>query len=164
MSAPAVSVTPASPDQGGLGASSVTSRRTSYQPATSGVHQRTGSQPSYSYPSRPQSSYAGPSYTPDTTPKRSNPDAPLEQVRRVTSKVEDAIDTNFRWVKPYLPVLGRFLIVVTFLEDALRYASLDKIDNILALKVPPAHTFTASPHNGAISCTICNDIANSLGV
>ena len=44
----------------------------------------------------------------------------MEQVRRVTSKVEDVMDANLRWVKPYLPALGRFLIVVTFLEDALR--------------------------------------------
>ena len=58
--------------------------------------------------------------TADWRRRSSTNDAPLDQVRAVTSKVEDAIDTNFRWVKPYLPVLGRFLIVVTFLEDALR--------------------------------------------
>ena len=52
--------------------------------------------------------------------RRADPDAPMEQVRRVTSKVEDVMDANLRWVKPYLPALGRFLIVVTFLEDALR--------------------------------------------
>lgn len=51
-----------------------------------------------------------------------DPDAPLEQVRRVTSKVEDLIDNNTRGLRPYLPGLGRFLIVVTFLEDALRCA------------------------------------------
>lgn len=44
----------------------------------------------------------------------------MEQVRKVTSKVEDIMDANLRWIKPYLPALGRFLIVVTFLEDALR--------------------------------------------
>ena len=44
----------------------------------------------------------------------------MQQVRAVTSKVEDVIDNNFRWLRPWLPALGRFLIVVTFLEDALR--------------------------------------------
>jgi hypothetical protein len=48
----------------------------------------------------------------------------MEQVRKVTSKVEDVLDQNMRWVKPYLPALGRFLIVVTFLEDALRSVEL----------------------------------------
>lgn len=48
----------------------------------------------------------------------------MEQVRKVTSKVEDVLDQNMRWVKPYLPALGRFLIVVTFLEDALRSVGL----------------------------------------
>jgi len=60
-------------------------------------------------------------YVPDAPSRRNvDPDAPLEQVRRVTSKVEDVIDANSRWLRPYLPGLGRFLIVVTFLEDALR--------------------------------------------
>jgi ER-derived vesicles protein len=44
----------------------------------------------------------------------------LEQIRRTSGKVEDAIDGWTRPVRPYLPGLGRFLIVVTFLEDALR--------------------------------------------
>lgn len=49
-----------------------------------------------------------------------NPDSPLEQLRAITSKVEDYIDLYTHPIKPYLPALGRFLIVVTFLEDALR--------------------------------------------
>lgn len=52
--------------------------------------------------------------------RRSNPDAPLEQIKQYTSKVEDAIDSHMHWIRPWLPALGRFLIVVTFLEDALR--------------------------------------------
>ena len=44
----------------------------------------------------------------------------LEKFRRTSSKIEDAIDGWTRPVRPYLPGLGRFLIVVTFLEDALR--------------------------------------------
>ncbi|KAG6037550.1 hypothetical protein E4U41_004994 [Claviceps citrina] len=44
----------------------------------------------------------------------------LDQIRPYTSKVEDVLDSLSEPIKPYLPVIGRFLIVVTFLEDALR--------------------------------------------
>lgn len=47
-------------------------------------------------------------------------ESPLQKVREYTSKVEDMIDQYTQPVKPHLPALGRFLIVVTFLEDALR--------------------------------------------
>jgi len=38
----------------------------------------------------------------------------------IGSKLEDQIDTLSQPLRPYLPSVGRFLIVVTFLEDALR--------------------------------------------
>lgn len=44
----------------------------------------------------------------------------LEKARRVTDKAEDWVDAVSRPVRPFLPGIGRFLIVVTFLEDALR--------------------------------------------
>ncbi|PHH64549.1 hypothetical protein CDD81_4328 [Ophiocordyceps australis] len=44
----------------------------------------------------------------------------LDQIRPYTSKVEDIMDSFSEPIKPYLPAIGRFLIVVTFLEDALR--------------------------------------------
>ncbi|KAM4059054.1 SURF4 family protein [Hirsutella rhossiliensis] len=44
----------------------------------------------------------------------------LDQIRPYTSKVEDFMDSFSEPIKPYLPAIGRFLIVVTFLEDALR--------------------------------------------
>ncbi|QPH00672.1 hypothetical protein C2857_004535 [Epichloe festucae Fl1] len=44
----------------------------------------------------------------------------LDKIRPYTSKVEDALDNLSEPLKPYLPAIGRFLIVVTFLEDALR--------------------------------------------
>jgi hypothetical protein len=47
-------------------------------------------------------------------------ESPLNKVREYTSKVEDLIDQYTQPIKPHLPALGRFLIVVTFLEDALR--------------------------------------------
>ncbi|KAI2776804.1 SURF4-domain-containing protein [Daldinia loculata] len=46
--------------------------------------------------------------------------SPLDAIREQTSKIEDVLDTISEPVKPYLPAIGRFLIVVTFLEDALR--------------------------------------------
>ncbi|KAI0896884.1 SURF4-domain-containing protein [Annulohypoxylon nitens] len=46
--------------------------------------------------------------------------SPLDAIREQTSKIEDILDTISEPIKPYLPAIGRFLIVVTFLEDALR--------------------------------------------
>ncbi|KAI1333147.1 SURF4 family-domain-containing protein [Xylariaceae sp. FL0255] len=46
--------------------------------------------------------------------------SPLDAIRAQTSKIEDFLDSISGPVKPYLPAIGRFLIVVTFLEDALR--------------------------------------------
>jgi uncharacterized membrane protein YphA (DoxX/SURF4 family) len=49
-----------------------------------------------------------------------NDPSPLDTIREQTSKIEDWLDTLSDPVRPYLPAIGRFLIVVTFLEDALR--------------------------------------------
>lgn len=49
-----------------------------------------------------------------------NDPSPLDAIREQTSKIEDWLDTVSDPLKPYLPAIGRFLIVVTFLEDALR--------------------------------------------
>ncbi|KAI4134029.1 MAG: hypothetical protein LQ347_001869 [Umbilicaria vellea] len=49
-----------------------------------------------------------------------NDPSPLDTIRAQTDKIEDWLDTLADPVKPYLPAIGRFLIVVTFLEDALR--------------------------------------------
>jgi len=46
--------------------------------------------------------------------------SPLAAIRAQTSKIEDWLDTVSDPLKPYMPAVGRFLIVVTFLEDALR--------------------------------------------
>ncbi|KAI1108330.1 SURF4 family-domain-containing protein [Nemania sp. NC0429] len=54
-------------------------------------------------------------------PKQSGDDpSPLDAIRAQTSKIEDILDSLSEPLKPYLPAIGRFLIVVTFLEDALR--------------------------------------------
>jgi len=62
-----------------------------------------------------QNSFGGPSRNEAT-----NDPSPLDAIREQTSKIEDWLDTLADPVKPYLPAIGRFLIVVTFLEDALR--------------------------------------------
>ena len=49
-----------------------------------------------------------------------NPDDPLAKLRAVGDTVDDAITTYTQPLRPHLPAIGRFLIVVTFYEDALR--------------------------------------------
>jgi ER-derived vesicles protein len=50
-----------------------------------------------------------------------NPDdSLLEKVRAFISTVEENVDIYSQPLKPHLPTIGRFLIVATFLEDALR--------------------------------------------
>lgn len=61
-----------------------------------------------------QNAFGGPSQNATNDP------SPLDAIREQTSKIEDWLDTLADPVKPYLPAIGRFLIVVTFLEDALR--------------------------------------------
>ncbi|KAJ2925105.1 hypothetical protein H1R20_g12011, partial [Candolleomyces eurysporus] len=59
--------------------------------------------------SRPSSGY-----------RAANPDDPFEKFHAVSKQVEDNVEIYSQPLKPYLPAIGRFLIVVTFLEDALR--------------------------------------------
>ncbi|KAK8847429.1 hypothetical protein IAR55_005287 [Kwoniella newhampshirensis] len=44
----------------------------------------------------------------------------LGQVQKWSSKAEDVIEAYTQPIRPYVPAMARFLIVVTFLEDALR--------------------------------------------
>ena len=62
--------------------------------------------------SRPSSGY-----------RAANPDDPLEKLRTFARTVEDNVDIYTQPLKPHLPAIGRFLIVVTFLEDSLRIVS-----------------------------------------
>lgn len=59
--------------------------------------------------SRPSSGY-----------RAANPDDPIEKIRAYSKQIEDYIEIYSQPLKPHLPAIGRFLIVVTFLEDALR--------------------------------------------
>ena len=79
---------------------------------TAGYHLGNNNQPSFGGPSN-MGMGGGRS---DAT----NDPSPLDAIREQTSKIEDWLDTIADPLKPYLPAIGRFLIVVTFLEDALR--------------------------------------------
>lgn len=57
---------------------------------------------------------------PSTGYRSANPDDPLEQLRNFSKQIEDNVEIYSQPLKPHLPAIGRFLIVVTFLEDALR--------------------------------------------
>jgi uncharacterized membrane protein YphA (DoxX/SURF4 family) len=50
----------------------------------------------------------------------SGQDDAVAKIRTIASKIEDYIDIYSQPLRPHLPTIGRFLIVVTFLEDALR--------------------------------------------
>lgn len=81
---------------------------------------------------RPQQpGFASPTYSPDpnglgnsrpstTGYRAANPDDPLEKLRAFAKQVEDYAEIYTQPLKPHLPAIGRFLIVITFLEDALR--------------------------------------------
>lgn len=70
-------------------------------------------------------SYA-PSYDAPRTRSYADPssssfqDDPVGKLRALATKVEDWIDIYSQPLRPHLPAIGRFLIVVTFLEDTLR--------------------------------------------
>ncbi|EJD05482.1 SURF4-domain-containing protein [Fomitiporia mediterranea MF3/22] len=49
-----------------------------------------------------------------------DPDSPLAKLRAVSAQIEDYIEIYSQPLKPHLPAIGRFLIVVTFLEDSWR--------------------------------------------
>jgi len=57
---------------------------------------------------------------PSTGYRAANPDDPFEKLQALSKQVEDNIEIYSQPLKPHLPAIGRFLIVVTFLEDALR--------------------------------------------
>ncbi|KZT70460.1 SURF4-domain-containing protein [Daedalea quercina L-15889] len=55
--------------------------------------------------------------------RAANPDDPVEKLRAFAHTVEENIDIYAQPLKPHLPAIGRFLIVITFLEDSLRILS-----------------------------------------
>ena len=52
--------------------------------------------------------------------RAANPDDPLEKIRQLGEQIEDNVEIYAQPLKPHLPAIGRFLIVVTFIEDSIR--------------------------------------------
>jgi len=52
--------------------------------------------------------------------RAANPDDPLEKIRDFGKQIEDNVEIYAQPMKPHLPAVGRFLIVVTFIEDSIR--------------------------------------------
>jgi len=50
-------------------------------------------------------------------------DDPIAKIRAISAKVEDLLEVYSQPLRPHLPTIGRFLIVVTFLEDSLRIST-----------------------------------------
>jgi uncharacterized membrane protein YphA (DoxX/SURF4 family) len=57
---------------------------------------------------------------PSTGYRAANPDDPIEKIRALSKTIEDYVEIYSQPLRPHLPAIGRFLIVVTFLEDAMR--------------------------------------------
>ena len=55
--------------------------------------------------------------------RAANPDDPVEKIRAFAHTAEENVDIYAQPLKPHLPAIGRFLIVITFLEDSLRILS-----------------------------------------
>ncbi|KAL2124518.1 hypothetical protein VTJ04DRAFT_883 [Mycothermus thermophilus] len=85
--------------------------------------------------------------------------SPLDAIRQQTSKIEDLLDTISEPIRPYLPAIGRFLIVVTFIEDALRIVT-QWSDQLLYLRdyrhIPSGitHLFLISNVIAMIICSV----------
>jgi hypothetical protein len=74
---------------------------------------------------RPQTNYNSDPHglsnsRPSTGYRAADPEDPVERLRAFSKTVEDNVEIYSQPLKPHLPAIGRFLIVVTFLEDALR--------------------------------------------
>ena len=77
---------------------------------------------------RPTSGGYPPPYQPDSPSfsgpsagfREANPDDSIQKLQTLAKQVEDNVEIYSQPLKPHLPAIGRFLIVVTFLEDSLR--------------------------------------------
>ncbi|KAJ3517895.1 hypothetical protein NLJ89_g210 [Agrocybe chaxingu] len=74
---------------------------------------------------RPQANYSADPHglsnsRPSSGYRSADPDDPLEKLKAYSKTIEDNVEIYSQPLKPHLPAIGRFLIVVTFLEDALR--------------------------------------------
>lgn len=89
-------------------------RRHSKTPSTASFYPTHATRASYSVDRNNTSQFAAP-FKP-----LNEQETIQDRAEAVSSALEDAVDSYSHPLKPYLPAIGRFLIVVTFLEDALR--------------------------------------------
>jgi len=52
--------------------------------------------------------------------RAAEPENPVEKLRYYAKQIEDYVEIYSQPLRPHLPAIGRFLIIVTFLEDSLR--------------------------------------------
>ncbi|KAI9508092.1 SURF4-domain-containing protein [Russula earlei] len=52
--------------------------------------------------------------------RAADPDNPVEKLQYYAKQIEDYVEIYSQPLRPHLPAIGRFLIIVTFLEDSLR--------------------------------------------
>jgi len=52
--------------------------------------------------------------------RAADPENPIEKLRYYAKQIEDYVEIYSQPLRPHLPAIGRFLIIVTFLEDSLR--------------------------------------------
>jgi hypothetical protein len=52
--------------------------------------------------------------------RAADPENPIEKLRHYAKQIEDYVEIYSQPLRPHLPAIGRFLIIVTFLEDSLR--------------------------------------------
>lgn len=97
-----------------VASSPVASRRHTKTPSTASFYPTHATRASYSVP-KTQSQFAAP-FKP-----LAEQETIQDRAEAVSSALEDVVDSYSHPIKPWLPAIGRFLIVVTFLEDALRY-------------------------------------------
>ena len=114
-----------------------------------------------------------PAYQPEPAPfasprpasgyRAANPDDPVEKLRAFASTVEDNIEIYSQPLKPHMPAIGRFLIVVTFLEDSLRIVSQwsDQLWYLQRSASPAA--FPTCPRTDTPPCSPRTDTGSSPG-
>lgn len=83
--------------------------------------------------------------------RSANPDDPLEKLRALNKQIEDKVDIFSQPLRPHLPAIGRFLIVVTFLEDSIRIMS-QWGDQIWYLQQYARHRFYYFPLYAMLNC------------
>ncbi|KAK9462247.1 SURF4 family-domain-containing protein [Lipomyces oligophaga] len=93
----------------------------------------------------------GPSHAASADP------SPLDMFREQSNKIEELVDSVSGPIRPYLPAIGRFLIVATFIEDSVRIMS-QWGDQVFYL-----HNYRHIPRFLVVIFLFCNVVAMLIG-